>query len=191
MVVIFGRFLFQLLLCLTLLSLLLGSYPAGAIDLKTKAFSSQANDDAQMVVLIKENKRCIRCHHKPRLIKGIEAITSVGVHASSDFYNNCTACHGPKGDHPKRSDAIISYKIQSDMSVFTQNKQCIACHSPDHLRSSEWTHDVHATKLLCSTCHSLHREFDPIIGIDKKIRIGLCRTCHEAIQRALKLRLNN
>ncbi|MGF1690417.1 cytochrome C [Photobacterium kagoshimensis] len=185
------RFLFQPLLCTAISLFGVMAYCAETVDLTPKAFASQINEDADLVILIKENKRCIRCHQKKRLITGIEAVTSFGAHASAEFYNNCTACHGNKGEHPKRTDAIISFDMQSKMSVFTQNKQCITCHSPEDLRRIEWTHDVHATKLLCSTCHSLHRDSDAIIGIDNKIRIGLCRTCHEAIQRTLRQRLNN
>lgn len=150
-----------------------------------KPFSSQISNEAEMEILIKENKRCIRCHQKKRLLKNIDAITSVGAHASTEFYNNCTACHGRKGDHPKDSDvvSVIPFDDHSDLPVFEQNRNCVSCHSPQSLRASEWTHDVHAAKLTCSNCHNLHRDSDPIIGISKKFRIGLCATCHEVILR--------
>ncbi|RPE97904.1 cytochrome C [Vibrio crassostreae] len=155
-----------------------------------KPFSSQITNEAEMQTLIKENKRCIRCHQKKRLLKNIDAITSVGAHTSTEFYNNCTACHGNKGTHPKESDVVnvIPFNDHIDMPIFEQNQQCIACHSPESLRASEWTHDVHATKLTCSICHNLHRDSDPIIGISKKFRIGLCATCHQAILREKKLK---
>lgn len=157
-----------------------------------KPFSSQVTDDAGMQLLVKENKRCIRCHQKKRLLKNIDAITSVGAHASSEFYNNCTACHGNKGAHPQNSDvvSVIPFDDHIGMPVFKQNQQCIACHSPESLRASEWTHDVHAAKLTCSNCHNLHRDSDPIIGISNKFRIGLCATCHEAILRDKKAKVH-
>ncbi|CAK1716534.1 cytochrome c [Vibrio crassostreae] len=155
-----------------------------------KSFSSQITNEAEMQTLIKENKRCIRCHQKKRLLKNIDAIASVGAHASTEFYNNCTACHGRKGSHPKDSDlvSVIPFDDHIDLPIFEQNQKCIACHSPESLRVSEWTHDVHATKLTCSNCHNLHRDSDPIIGISKKFRIGLCATCHEAILREKELK---
>ncbi|MGR5387688.1 cytochrome C [Vibrio crassostreae] len=155
-----------------------------------KPFSSQITNEAEMQTLIKENKRCIRCHQKKRLLKNIDAIASVGAHASTEFYNNCTACHGRKGSHPKDSDvvSVIPFDDHIDLPIFEQNQKCIACHSPESLRVSEWTHDVHATKLTCSNCHNLHRDSDPIIGISKKFRIGLCATCHEAILREKELK---
>lgn len=162
-------------------------------ELVPKAFSSQVTNDDEMKVLIKENQRCIRCHQKKRLIKGINAITSVGGHESAEFYNNCTACHRSKKSHPKENNlvTIVPFDTNSEMSIFEQNKQCIACHSPEHLRNIEWTHDPHAAKLICSACHSLHKESDPILGISTTFRIALCATCHEAIQREKKEKRNN
>lgn len=158
------------------------------ITQEAKSFSSQVTNDAEMQILVKENKRCIRCHKKKRLLKNIDAISSVGAHTSPEFYNNCTACHGRKGAHPKDSDVlnIIPFDDHIDMPILVQNEQCIACHIPQNLRRSEWTHDVHVTKLTCSNCHNLHADSDPIIGISKKFRIGLCATCHEDILRDRK-----
>ncbi|MUK26100.1 cytochrome C [Aliivibrio fischeri] len=163
-----------------------------AIDLPS-SFSRQVINDNDMQILIKENQRCIRCHQKKRLIKDINAITTVGAHVSSEFHNNCTACHRNKGTHPKEEHlaTIVPFNADSEIPIFEQNKQCIVCHSPEQLRSIEWTHDTHATKLVCSACHSLHKEFDPIIGINKTFRIGLCATCHEVIQRDKKAKRNN
>lgn len=162
-------------------------------ELIPKAFSRQVTNDDDMRILIKENQRCIRCHQKKRLIKDIDAITTVGAHVSSEFHNNCTACHRNKGGHPKETNltTIIPFNTDSEIPIFEQNKQCIVCHSPEQLRNIEWTHDTHATNLVCSACHSLHKESDPIIGINRTFRIGLCATCHEAIQRDKKAQRNN
>ncbi|MCJ2377850.1 cytochrome C [Vibrio sp. ZSDZ34] len=160
-------------------------YATTILEYPLASFDSQLSTENNLSVIEKENRRCIRCHQKKRLLKGIEAITSVGVHASAKFYDNCSACHSNKGHHPK-DDAfpnVIPFDNHANLSAFEQNERCIACHSPASLRDSEWTHDVHVNKMVCSTCHSLHQDVDPFRGISKAFRIGLCATCHEKIQR--------
>ncbi|PSW05610.1 cytochrome c3 family protein [Photobacterium lipolyticum] len=141
-------------------------------------FSSQVNSDDEMAILVKENKRCIRCHKKQRLLKDIEPIKSVGAHTSRKFYNNCTACHGNKGAHPRDNASIISFSEHSNISALSQNEQCLTCHLPKDLRQTEWTHDVHYKQINCASCHSLHTDVDPVIGIEEKSRIQLCIDCH-------------
>ena len=145
-------------------------------------FNSQVNNSDEMAVLVKENKRCIRCHKKERLLKKIAAIKDVGAHSSRKFYDNCTACHNNKGDHPKDNSSVISFSKQSITSPLVQNEQCINCHAPKDLRQAEWTHDVHMKPINCASCHSLHAKRDPIIGIKKKSRIKLCVDCHKNIK---------
>ena len=144
-------------------------------------FASQVHAEEDLIRLSKENTRCIRCHQKPRLLSGTKAITTVGLHKSPEYFDNCTACHQNKNEHPKNDAApsIITFDDHAEMPIFTQNQQCINCHSPETLRKSEWTHDVHAAKMTCSNCHNIHKERDPIVGISSKFRIGLCATCHE------------
>ncbi|MEH6453382.1 MAG: cytochrome C [Psychromonas sp.] len=144
-------------------------------------FASQVHSENDLIRLSKENKRCIRCHQKTRLLSETKAITTVGLHKSEEYFDNCTACHQNKNAHPKKDakPSIIAFDDHAEMPIFTQNQQCINCHTPDALRKSEWTHDVHATKLTCSNCHNMHKERDPIVGISPQFRIGLCATCHE------------
>jgi cytochrome c-type protein NrfB len=144
-------------------------------------FATQVHAEGDLARLSKENKRCIRCHQKTRLLSETKAITTVGLHKSQEYFDNCTACHENKNEHPKKdaTPSIIAFDDHAAMPIFTQNQQCINCHSPESLRKSEWTHDVHATKMTCSNCHNIHKERDPIIGINSKFRIGLCATCHE------------
>jgi cytochrome c-type protein NrfB len=144
-------------------------------------FSSQVHSEGDLIVLTKENKRCIRCHQKPRILSGTKAIKTVGLHNSTEYFDNCTACHQNKNEHPKNDavPSIITFDDHAQMPIFSQNQQCINCHSPEALRKTEWTHDVHASKMTCSNCHDIHKERDPIIGISSKFRIGLCATCHE------------
>lgn len=148
-------------------------------------FEHQLAGSLTLETIIKENKRCIRCHQKERLLSKTPAITTVGAHASDQFENNCTACHGVKGDHPKNdaTNNVVPFSDHASLSIWAQNQQCIECHSPDSLRAVEWTHDVHATKTTCSSCHNLHVEKDPIVGISPEFRIGLCATCHESIRK--------
>ncbi|WP_367986558.1 cytochrome c3 family protein [Vibrio sp. NTOU-M3] len=147
-----------------------------------ETFSAQLSPSNTLEHIQKENKRCIRCHQKERLLKQISAIHSVGKHASSEYENNCTACHGDKEKHPKDDHTIIPQRDSLLFSAWEQNQRCVSCHSPILLRHSDWTHDVHAAKLTCSNCHQLHRSQDPIIGIQPRFRIGLCVTCHESMK---------
>ena len=146
-----------------------------------EVFASQVHSESDLIRLSKENKRCIRCHQKQRILSETKAITTVGLHKSQEYFDNCTACHKNKNEHPKNDadPSIIAFDDHAAMPIFTQNQQCINCHSPEALRKSEWTHDVHAVKMTCSNCHNIHKERDPIVGISSKFRIGLCATCHE------------
>lgn len=141
-------------------------------------FSIQLNDVNNIGLIEKENKRCIRCHKKERLISGVQAIESVGVHTSSAFFNNCTACHGNKDSHPKEGTEIIGFAQHSKLSVQQQNEQCIACHSASTIAEIEWTHDVHVDNIMCSSCHQLHSDTDPMKNIEPTDRILLCIDCH-------------
>jgi len=144
-------------------------------------------DQATMAVLVKENTRCIRCHQKERLLKQIKPITSVGKHKSEANLDNCTACHGNKGDHPIDNQVIISHVPTDYMTIETQNEQCMDCHKADELAEKEWTHDVHEKDVNCSSCHSLHQEIDPIINAEKSFRVKLCVDCHRDPQAKKKL----
>ena len=41
-----------------------------------------------------------------------------------------------------------------------------------------WAHDVHAMKLPCASCHTLHPKDDAMKGIQPKNRVKLCVDCH-------------
>lgn len=174
------RYFSSLLLSLFVLCLSSVSYAQETVNSEQadQIFSSQISSDDEMAILVKENKRCIRCHKKQRLLKDIDPITSVGAHSSSRFNDNCTACHGNKGKHPKDDASIISFAEHSELSALSQNEQCISCHEPKDLRQAEWTHDVHFKQINCASCHSLHKEVDPIKGIEKKLKIEMCVDCH-------------
>ncbi len=59
-----------------------------------------------------------------------------------------------------------------------QNGVCMSCHEPDDLRKALWAHDVHATRISCTSCHQLHPAKEPMVGIPEKSRIKLCVDCH-------------
>lgn len=145
----------------------------------SKSFTSQVDNEQQKQQLIKENKRCIRCHKIPRKIKQIPAMPMLGKHANKEFFDNCTACHGIKGDHPKEDGTIIDLSAHSKVALTQHNNQCMQCHNPERLRQTEWTHDVHYQKINCSSCHQLHQIIDPIKNISAKKRIQLCVDCHQ------------
>ena len=149
----------------------------------TRSFASQINTEQQKQTLLKENKRCIRCHQIARKIEDIPAIKMLGQHASVDFYDNCTACHGIKASHPKQNGVIIDLSQHSNTPLEKQNGQCLQCHNPLQLRQAEWTHDVHYKNINCSSCHQLHQTIDPIKDIPTKQRIQLCVDCHRQIRR--------
>ncbi|MFC1234233.1 multiheme c-type cytochrome [Vibrio sp. F74] len=141
-------------------------------------FQTQLSTEFEMDTLLKENKRCIRCHQKRRLIKDISAISTVGSHTSETFLNNCTACHGIKEKHPKKDNSIISFSEHSSMANFDQNQQCMNCHSIENLRDAEWTHDVHVKPVSCASCHNIHNDIDPMKNIEHTERILMCIDCH-------------
>jgi cytochrome c-type protein NrfB len=144
-------------------------------------FALQITNNTDMETLIKENTRCIRCHKVKRKIKNIAAIKIQGAHSNKKYSNNCTACHGNKGKHPKDGSNIINFSPKSLTPLLEQNGQCITCHAPTELRQAEWTHDVHYKKINCASCHQLHESVDPIINISRKPRIKLCVDCHSSI----------
>ena len=159
-----------------------GKQTAPAPTTETETLFTQDLDQETLAVLVKENARCIRCHQKERLLKQIKPITSVGKHKSEAVLDNCTACHGNKGDHPTDNQVIINHVPADYMTIETQNAQCMDCHKADELAEKEWTHDVHEKDVNCASCHSLHQEIDPIINAEKSFRVKLCVDCHRDSQ---------
>lgn len=62
--------------------------------------------------------------------------------------------------------------------ITQQNAACETCHEPTDLREANWTHDVHARDLTCSSCHDVHPQQDPMKGITRKDKIQTCVDCH-------------
>ncbi len=97
----------------------------------------------------------------------------------------CVSCHGNiSEDHRRGAKDVMRFDgdIFSDeppmYSVQEQNKVCFSCHQPEKLREKLWAHDVHAMKLPCASCHTLHPEKDKMKGIAPKAQVKLCVDCH-------------
>ncbi|WP_337077289.1 cytochrome c nitrite reductase pentaheme subunit [Aeromonas dhakensis] len=93
----------------------------------------------------------------------------------------CTNCHGnASADHRKQRGGIVDVMRFGDdtFPLSQQNGVCMSCHEPDDLRKALWAHDVHATRISCTSCHQLHPAKEPMVGIPEKSRIKLCVDCH-------------
>lgn len=123
--------------------------------------------------------KCTKCHDT-------DEETMHGKHASVTNPNTnepvtCTNCHGtPSSKHRKQRGGIVDVMRFGDdaFPLDQQNGVCMSCHEPDALRKSLWAHDVHATKVTCTSCHTLHPAKEPMKGIPEQSRIKLCVDCH-------------
>lgn len=121
---------------------------------------------------------CTQCHK-------VEKEGMHGVHASVKNPNNglpitCTNCHGNISlEHRNGAADVMNFsKSEVVFRADQQNSVCMSCHEPEALRTAFWQHDVHFMKLSCASCHQLHREKDPMQGLDKKSQVKLCVDCH-------------
>ncbi|UJF18691.1 cytochrome C [Vibrio sp. SS-MA-C1-2] len=149
------------------------------ISVVTEAsFELQLNDDNDLKSIVKENKRCIRCHKKKK--KSADPIKTVGAHQSEAFLDNCTACHNSKGKHPRKRDkTVMGYSEESHFTIIEQNNSCIDCHGAEELQQADWTHAMHEKDTQCIDCHTIHVDLDPMSGITKKARTEICADCHK------------
>ena len=122
--------------------------------------------------------KCDKCHEGNELMHGKHASVT---NPNTNEAVTCTNCHGnPSAKHRKQRGGIVDVMRFGDEAfpLDQQNGVCMSCHEPDALRKSLWAHDVHATKLTCTSCHALHPAKEPMIGIPEKSRIKLCVDCH-------------
>ena len=140
------------------------------------------------------DKACTDCHKEQS--EGMH-----GKHGQATNPNNlapvtCTNCHGqpsPKHregvkDVMRFSDSFKDKQSTESYPIAEQNGVCMSCHEPKVLREALWAHDVHATKLTCTSCHQLHPAKEPMVGIPEKSRIKLCVDCHSKQHEASKAR---
>lgn len=140
------------------------------------------------------DKACTDCHKEQS--EGMH-----GKHGQATNPNNlapvtCTNCHGqPSPQHREGVKDVMrfshSLKDKESIKLYPiseQNGVCMSCHEPKPLREALWAHDVHATKLTCTSCHQLHLAKEPMVGIPEKSRIKLCVDCHSKQHEASKAR---
>ncbi|BCS47625.1 cytochrome c nitrite reductase pentaheme subunit [Aeromonas jandaei] len=140
------------------------------------------------------DKACTDCHKEQS--EGMH-----GKHGQATNPNNlapvtCTNCHGqPSPQHREGVKDVMrfshSLKDKESIKLYPiseQNGVCMSCHEPKVLREALWAHDLHATKLTCTSCHQLHPAKEPMVGIPEKSRIKLCVDCHSKQHEASKAR---
>lgn len=123
-----------------------------------------------------------------------------GIHLSKTNPNtgkaiNCVSCHGHISENHRRGVKDVM-RFHSDIfakkdqwfTVQEQNQICFSCHNPDQLRQKFWVHDVHAIKLPCASCHTLHPAQDRMKQLNEKQRIKLCVNCHSKLQQLQNLK---
>lgn len=145
------------------------------------------------------NQYCAKCHKFDQVDKNQTLEQSGGelhfgkfhgTHLNQKNPNNgkpitCVSCHGNISENHRRGAKDVM-RFEGDIfgdkkpmySAQEQNQVCFACHQPDKLREKLWAHDVHAMKLPCASCHTLHPKDDAMKGINPKQRVKLCVDCH-------------
>ncbi|MFM5813587.1 cytochrome c nitrite reductase pentaheme subunit [Aeromonas dhakensis] len=169
-------------------AMLLTSLQGQAAD----AATSPAPTTHEVEFLRSADKACTDCHKEQEY--GMH-----GKHGQATNPNNlapvtCTNCHGqpsPKHregvkDVMRFSDSFNNKQSTESYPIAEQNGVCMSCHEPKVLREALWAHDVHATKLTCTSCHQLHPAKEPMVGIPEKSRIKLCVDCHSKQHEAAK-----
>ncbi|MFQ2188849.1 cytochrome c nitrite reductase pentaheme subunit [Aeromonas jandaei] len=184
-------FLRLMLMAAMLLTSLQGqaAEPAAAPVPTTAASATQ-----EVEFLRNPDKACTDCHKEQS--EGMH-----GKHGEATNPNNlapvtCTNCHGqPSPQHREGVKDVMrfshSLKDKESIKLYPiseQNGVCMSCHEPKVLREALWAHDVHATKLTCTSCHQLHPAKEPMVEIPEKSRIKLCVDCHSKQHEASKAR---
>lgn len=171
--------------------------------------NSQANDELSYEPVLEHqrdpNQYCAKCHK----FEGEEGQSGGvfhagkfhGIHLTKKNPNNdkpitCVSCHGNIGENHRRGakdvmrfEGDIFSEKQPMYSAEQQNQVCFACHQPDKLREKLWAHDVHAMKLPCASCHTLHPKKDAMSDIPHRDQVKLCVDCHGKQQQRLEQQL--
>lgn len=151
--------------------------------------TEQVETTQQSVSFIRDkNYACTQCHKDQHdLLQGAHA---KAMNKKTGRNVGCIDCHNDVGpEHRNGAKNVVKFNakqtvagtqkpVSSPEMVSKQNGQCLGCHEVKQLRKGSWTHDVHALKLSCSSCHKVHPTVDPIKGIKRKPRIQMCVDCH-------------
>ena len=141
------------------------------------------------------NKYCAQCHKfNDEQFHGIHLTKT---NPSTDKPITCVSCHGNISEDHRRGVKDVM-RFHGDIfdgkkpmySVQEQNQVCFSCHQPEKLRESLWAHDVHAMKLPCASCHTLHPQTDAMKEIAPKDQVKLCVDCHGKQQELLDAKTN-
>ena len=140
------------------------------------------------------NEYCAKCHKFDHPGSNVEQDMSVsggqfhfgkfhGTHLSKTNPSTgkpitCVSCHGNITENHRRGAKDVM-RFEGDIfsnkkpmySAQEQNQVCFSCHQPDKLREKLWAHDVHAMKLPCASCHTLHPKTDAMEKIQPKERV--------------------
>ncbi|MDF2413554.1 cytochrome c nitrite reductase pentaheme subunit [Aeromonas sp. 1HA1] len=122
--------------------------------------------------------KCDKCHDGE---EGMHGKHGSVTNPNTNEAVTCTNCHGnASADHRKQRGGMVDVMRFGDEAfpLSQQNGVCMSCHEPDDLRKALWAHDVHATRVSCTSCHQLHPAKEPMVGIPEKSRIKLCVDCH-------------
>ncbi|HIC8863427.1 TPA: Nrf-like electron transfer protein NetB [Aeromonas hydrophila] len=122
--------------------------------------------------------KCEKCHDGE---EGMHGKHGQVTNPNTGEQVTCTNCHGnASADHRKQRGGMVDVmRFGNDaFPLSQQNGVCMSCHEPDDLRKALWAHDVHATRVSCTSCHQLHPAKEPMVGIPEKSRIKLCVDCH-------------
>ena len=116
------------------------------------------------------NDSCMKCHKRNGAMQG--------YHSHDSLKMSCSSCHGEKGNHPRKPNDLMMFSSDNDIPVTAKNAVCLKCHTPTKLADAEWTHNVHAQKTSCTSCHQLHPKLDPMLGLSDSERSNKCQNCH-------------
>jgi len=137
-------------------------------------FLSQGVSCAEATAQINQDSSCMKCHKRNGAMHG--------HHAQDSLKLSCSSCHGERGNHPRKPNNMMVFSSESNLSLESKNAVCLKCHIPTKLAKKEWTHNVHAQKTSCTSCHKLHPKLDPMTGLSdqdrSQERSNVCRNCH-------------
>jgi len=130
--------------------------------------------------------RCLKCHDEDNEYPIMPIFKS--KHGKADDARSpmaglqCEACHGPGGNHAKKSRRgkqkapILSFKEKNNAPNKVQNDMCLQCHKT-HARIG-WEGSSHQLNdLACVDCHTLHVAKDPLLI--KEEQPTVCFKCHQ------------
>ncbi|MGL4936926.1 nitrite reductase [Shewanella sp.] len=117
---------------------------------------------------------CMKCHKRNGQM--------LGHHGQDAMNMSCSSCHGEKGSHPRKPNDLVLFGMQAATEPALQLAACMSCHTAEQLSEADWTHNVHAEKVVCAGCHKLHSAVEPMADMTPQVRSQLCRNCHIELQ---------